>query len=117
MYGASAERPPVPDLGVGDVRHHLRQQRRALGHQLASLHNPLPGHGSDPHSAGDRSASSSLLPSLAAVPNLVPGGSNEGQLLDPVQVDEDGGPGEPEVHGRDEALTPGQSFRIPTVLP
>jgi hypothetical protein len=38
------------------------------------------------------------------------------QLLDPVQVDQHGRPGQPEVHGGNEALTAGERLCVPAVL-
>jgi hypothetical protein len=89
----AAEGAAGADLRVGDVGQGAGEQRRAHGHQRLALQPALASERSD----GER-------------PVLV--GAHEVELAEAVEVDQQGGLGEPEIHHRDQALAAGQQLGL-----
>ena len=97
MSQASPQSPAIADLGVGDERHGLGQERDGLLHLRIDFEASVACHRADGQPA--RRVAVHVL-----------------EVRDPVEVDEDSRLGDPEVHRRDEALSPGQELGLATVL-
>ena len=90
------DRPAVPDRQVADEMTRLGYDGQSRAHRGVALQRVLAGEGPD---------------GQAAV-----GGPHVGQLGESVDVDDDLGLREPEVHQRDETLAPGEDLGAVTVL-
>ncbi len=96
MGEAAGEGAADPDRQVANVADDLGQKRaeRALGHSL--LEGDVAGQRADPE--------------------LAVGRTEPVELADPVDVDQDRGPRQTEVHRRHEALAARQHLRLVTML-
>ena len=92
---AAADRPPVPDLHVTDLRHRLGEERAALAHERGRLDGALAGHRPD----GE-------MPVVEA---------DAREAVDVVEIDDVRRPHEAEAQQRDEALPAREHLRLVAV--
>lgn len=92
---APHHRAEVSDEGVGDLGGCSGDYRVPSADHGGALERPVPDQGTDAQALG------TLLHAV--------------ESWEPVDVDQEGGVGEAELHQRDQALTPGQDLRLVTV--
>ena len=92
----AADRAPVPDLRVADLRGGVGEYRRLGLEQLGIGHLGVPGGRADDH--------------------LVALDPDAGQLGDPGDVDQHGGLGQPHLHHRQQRMAAGQQLGVLAVL-
>ena len=92
---AAADRSPIPDLHVTDLRHRLGEERAALAHERRRLDGTLARHRSDRE--------------MAVVE------SDAREAADVVEIDEVRRPHEAEAQQRHEALTTREHLRLVAV--
>ena len=88
----TADRAPVPDLRVADLRRGVGQQRRLGPDQAGRGDVGVAGGGADHQ--------------------VVAIGPDAGQLADPADVNHDRGGGQPQLHHRQQRMAPGQELGV-----